>query len=228
MSKEEVSGPRLLAELAEQTGGRLSARPIPPISQCRRQDRHRTPQPIRSSDSPKNAAKDGKYRKVEVKVTGQPGMPDLKVHWRLGYYAPPDKRPCLAMRNRVHYDGRRCYVSWGRGDRRKSCQVKSPQRSRSRANPGRVAAWPSINRRKTCGARPPRKQHSIQIRRKIKRTERRLIRTPEAESIRADHAHCRNAAQRKIVMPPIARPEASILLGSSVICAEMALSAETA
>jgi hypothetical protein len=39
--------------------------------------------------SPKNHRRDGKYRRVEVKVNKPAGIPDLKVHWRLGYYAPP-------------------------------------------------------------------------------------------------------------------------------------------
>jgi hypothetical protein len=38
---------------------------------------------------PKNKARDGKYRKVEVKVSPPAGLGSpLKVHWRLGYYAP--------------------------------------------------------------------------------------------------------------------------------------------
>jgi hypothetical protein len=38
---------------------------------------------------PKNKARDGKYRDVEVKVSQPPGLgSSLKVHWRLGYYAP--------------------------------------------------------------------------------------------------------------------------------------------
>jgi len=89
MSKEEVSGPRLLAELAEQTGGRAfsASDPTDLTSVAARIGIELRNQYVLAY-SPKNAAKDGRYRKVEVKVTGQPGMPDLKVHWRLGYYAP--------------------------------------------------------------------------------------------------------------------------------------------
>jgi VWFA-related protein len=89
LSKEEVSGPRLLAELAEQTGGRAFSASDPsdlPSVAARIGIELRNQYVL--AYSPKNTAKDGKYRKVEVKVTGQPGMPDLKVHWRLGYYAP--------------------------------------------------------------------------------------------------------------------------------------------
>jgi Ca-activated chloride channel homolog len=38
--------------------------------------------------SPKNQNKDGKYRRVEVKVTQPTGLTSVKVRWRLGYYAP--------------------------------------------------------------------------------------------------------------------------------------------
>jgi len=37
---------------------------------------------------PKNQARDGKYRKVEVKLSQPRGVSPLKAHWRLGYYAP--------------------------------------------------------------------------------------------------------------------------------------------
>jgi len=88
MSKEEVSGPRLLSELAEQTGGRAfgasDSNDLPSVAT-------RIGIELRNqyvlAYSPKNKSRDGKYRKVEVKVTAQPGISNLKVHWRLGYYA---------------------------------------------------------------------------------------------------------------------------------------------
>ena len=36
---------------------------------------------------PKNGARDGKYRKVEVNLKQPKGVSQLKAHWRLGYYA---------------------------------------------------------------------------------------------------------------------------------------------
>jgi Ca-activated chloride channel homolog len=89
MSKEEVSGPRLLSELAEQTGGRAfsasNSDDLPSVAT-------RIGIELRNqyvlAYSPKNQNRDGKYRHVEVKVTEPAGMPDLKLHWRLGYYAP--------------------------------------------------------------------------------------------------------------------------------------------
>lgn len=89
MSKEEVSGPRLLSELAEQTGGRAFSASDPndlPSVAARIGIELRNQYLL--AYSPKNKNKDGKYRKVEVKVTEQPRISNLKVHWRLGYYAP--------------------------------------------------------------------------------------------------------------------------------------------
>jgi VWFA-related protein len=88
LSKEEVSGPKLLSQLAEQTGGRAftasNASDLPSVAA-------RIAIELRNQYvlgyRPKNQNKDGKYRRVEVKVTPPSGIPNLKVHWRLGYYA---------------------------------------------------------------------------------------------------------------------------------------------
>lgn len=89
LSKEEVSGPRLLSELSEQTGGRAFTASDPgdlPSVASRIGIELRNQYML--AYSPKNQAKDGKYRKIEVKVDQPKGMPTMKVHWRLGYYAP--------------------------------------------------------------------------------------------------------------------------------------------
>jgi Ca-activated chloride channel homolog len=89
LSTEEVSGPRLLSELAEQTGGRAFTATDPndlPSVASRIGIELRNQYML--AYSPKNTTKDGKYRKIEVKVTQPPSIPSLKVHWRLGYYAP--------------------------------------------------------------------------------------------------------------------------------------------
>jgi Ca-activated chloride channel family protein len=91
MSKEEVSGPRLLSEISEQTGGRAFAASDPhdlPSVAARIGIELRNQYVLAYSS--KNQTKDGKYRKVEVKVTKPPGLSSLKVHWRLGYYAPSE------------------------------------------------------------------------------------------------------------------------------------------
>jgi Ca-activated chloride channel family protein len=89
LSKEEVNGPRLLSQLAEQTGGRAfsasDANDLPNVAaRIAIELRNQYVLAYRSQ----NRNNDGKYRKVEVKVTPPPGIPSLKVHWRLGYYAP--------------------------------------------------------------------------------------------------------------------------------------------
>jgi len=89
LSKEEVSGPRLLSQLAEQTGGRAFSASDPndlPSVAARIGVELRNQYVL--AYTPKNQAKDGKYRKVEVRINHPAGLPDLKVHWRLGYYAP--------------------------------------------------------------------------------------------------------------------------------------------
>ena len=89
MSTDEVSGPRLLAEIAEQTGGRAfsatDAADLPGVAA-------RIGIELRNqyvlAYQPSNTEKDGKYRRIEVRINPQPGLPPLKAHWRLGYYAP--------------------------------------------------------------------------------------------------------------------------------------------
>ena len=89
LSAAELSGPRLLSQLSEQTGGRAFAatRPsdLPGIAtrigiELRNQYVLAYP--------PSNQEHDGKYRKVEVKLKQPQGLPPLKARWRLGYYAP--------------------------------------------------------------------------------------------------------------------------------------------
>ncbi len=91
LTREEVSGPRLLSELAEQTGGRAFSASDPsdlPSVAVRIGIELRNQYVL--AYSPKNRNRDGKYRRVEVKVTKPAGIPDIKAHWRLGYYAPTE------------------------------------------------------------------------------------------------------------------------------------------
>ncbi len=90
LTPEEISGPRLLSEIATQTGGRAFAATasgdMPSVAT-------RIAVELRNQYVlgyyTKNKTRDGKYRKVEVKVLEPPGLgSSLKVHWRLGYYAP--------------------------------------------------------------------------------------------------------------------------------------------
>jgi Ca-activated chloride channel homolog len=86
---EEASGPSLLNELAEQTGGREYAvenvNELPDIAA-------KIGIELRNEYilgyTPKNRERDGKYRRVQVKLNQPRGLPPLKAYFRLGYYAP--------------------------------------------------------------------------------------------------------------------------------------------
>ena len=89
MTPEELAGPRLLIEVAQQTGGRAyaatSSAELPEIAE-------RIGIELRNqymlAYAPTNEAKNGKYRHVQVKLVHPDGLPELKARWRLGYYAP--------------------------------------------------------------------------------------------------------------------------------------------
>jgi Ca-activated chloride channel homolog len=86
---ELITGPRLLSEIATQTGGRAFAVALTsdlPSVAARIAVELRNQYVI--GYYPKNQAQDGKYRHVEVKLKQPKGMSPLKARWRLGYYAP--------------------------------------------------------------------------------------------------------------------------------------------
>ncbi len=86
---EELEGPSLLTEIAEQTGGRQYAvenlNELPDIAakigiELRNQ--------YILGYAPSNRDRDGKFRRVQVKLSPPRGLPPLRAYWRLGYYAP--------------------------------------------------------------------------------------------------------------------------------------------
>jgi Ca-activated chloride channel homolog len=86
---EEMSGPGLLSELAEQTGGRHFAvenlNELPDVAakigiELRNQ--------YMLGYTPTNRERDGKYRKVKVQLVQPKGLPPLRALFRQGYYAP--------------------------------------------------------------------------------------------------------------------------------------------
>ncbi len=88
---EEFSGPTLLGELSEQTGGRRfevgNLNELPDVAakigiELRNQ--------YVLGYSPKNTVRDGKYRRVQVKLVKTTGLPQLKAMFRTGYYAPTE------------------------------------------------------------------------------------------------------------------------------------------
>ncbi len=86
---EELSGPSLLSELAEQTGGRHfpvdNLNELPDVAA-------KIGMELRNQYilgyTPTNQVRDGKYRRVQVKLVQPRGLPALRPTWRLGYYAP--------------------------------------------------------------------------------------------------------------------------------------------
>jgi Ca-activated chloride channel homolog len=89
LSKEEVSGPKLLSQIAEQTGGRAfgasEASQLEAIAEKIAIELHNE---YSLAYSPSHAERDGKLRKIEVRIKQPKGLPDLKARWRTGYYAP--------------------------------------------------------------------------------------------------------------------------------------------
>jgi VWFA-related protein len=86
---EELAGPGLLTELTEQTGGRHFAvdnlAELPDVAakiglELRNQ--------YVLGYVPKNITRDGKYRRVQVKLVKTNGLPPLRAMYRTGYYAP--------------------------------------------------------------------------------------------------------------------------------------------
>ncbi len=86
---EELAGPGLLTELTEQTGGRHFAvdnlAELPDVAakiglELRNQ--------YVLGYIPKNTTRDGKYRRVQVKLVKTNGLPPLRAIYRTGYYAP--------------------------------------------------------------------------------------------------------------------------------------------
>jgi VWFA-related protein len=86
---EELSGPGLLTDISEPTGGRHfiveNLTELPDVAakigiELRNQ--------YVLGYSPNNQTRDGKYRKVNVKLVQPRGLPPLHAFWRTGYYAP--------------------------------------------------------------------------------------------------------------------------------------------
>ena len=89
LSSAELSGPRLLAEVSEQTGGRtFPARSFGALPDIAKRIGIELRNQYVLAYSPTKHERDGSYRKVEVKLSPPQGLTDLKARWRLGYYAP--------------------------------------------------------------------------------------------------------------------------------------------
>ena len=86
---EEANGPGLLTEITEPTGGRQyevdNINELPDVA-------NKIGVELRNQYilgyAPKNQERDGKYRRVQVKIIQPRGLPPLRAYWRTGYYAP--------------------------------------------------------------------------------------------------------------------------------------------
>jgi VWFA-related protein len=88
LPEEEMGGPKLLTDIAEETGGRhipvFRRAELPDAAaQIGRELRHQ----YILAYSPASLERDGKYHRVQVTVVGRR---DLRLAWRRGYYAPAD------------------------------------------------------------------------------------------------------------------------------------------
>ena len=87
--QEEQNGPQLLEDLAEQTGGRMyTVDTIDDLESISARISTELRNQYLLGYSPRDDARDGKFRRVKVKLDAPPGMPDLRVYYRHGYYAP--------------------------------------------------------------------------------------------------------------------------------------------
>ena len=86
---EEAQGPNLLAKLAEMSGGRMfsveDADELPDIAE-------KSSIELRNQYvlgyKPSNLVRDGRWRRIKVKLNPPRGLPPLQVYARTGYYAP--------------------------------------------------------------------------------------------------------------------------------------------
>lgn len=89
LTPTEVSGPALLGEISEQTGGRVfPARSMSALPSIARRIGVELRNEYILAYAPSNSNRDGTYRKVEVKLQAPDGLSGLKARWRVGYYAP--------------------------------------------------------------------------------------------------------------------------------------------
>ena len=86
---EERTGPQLLDDLSASTGGRLfRVDDVDEMSDIAEKITTELRNQYVIGYRPKGLIRDGKWRKVKVKVNPPPGLPPLTVYARTGYYAP--------------------------------------------------------------------------------------------------------------------------------------------
>jgi len=86
---EERGGPILLNDLCEETGGRLfRVDDLAEMGDIAEKISSELRNQYVIGYRPKDLVRDGKWRKVKVKINPPQGLPPLTVHARTGYYAP--------------------------------------------------------------------------------------------------------------------------------------------
>ena len=86
---EEQNGPQLLHELSEATGGRLFVvRDVQDLSDIAQRISEELRNEYVIGYTPTDRRRNGAWRKLNVRLMPPPGLPELTVHNREGYYAP--------------------------------------------------------------------------------------------------------------------------------------------
>jgi Ca-activated chloride channel family protein len=86
---EERTGPMLLDDISSSTGGRLfRVDDVDEMSDIAEKISTELRNQYVIGYKPKDLTRDGKWRKVKVKVNPPPGLPPLTIYARTGYYAP--------------------------------------------------------------------------------------------------------------------------------------------
>jgi len=86
---EERTGPQLLDDISSSTGGRMfRVDDVDEMSDIAEKISTELRNQYVIGYTPKDLTRDGKWRKVRVKVNPPPGLPPLTVYARTGYYAP--------------------------------------------------------------------------------------------------------------------------------------------
>jgi Ca-activated chloride channel family protein len=91
-TQEEVLGPELLKEICEMTGGRLFtvSNDLSDLQDIATRISAELRNEYVIGYTPSEVKHDGNWRKLKVKLLPPPGLPQLTVHFRQGYYAPAD------------------------------------------------------------------------------------------------------------------------------------------
>lgn len=89
---EEVLGPELLKDICEMTGGRLFnvGSDINDMQDIATRISAELRNEYVIGYTPSEVKHDGNWRKLKVKLLAPPGLPQLTVHFRQGYYAPSE------------------------------------------------------------------------------------------------------------------------------------------